>query len=407
MIFLTGSTGFLGREILCRLLVAYPKEEFCLLVRQKQNIKPQARIQSLVTDIFGESRALKILSRISVLQGDLNLDGFGLGDERLNWLARNTTKVFHSGADVSFTQTLAESRAVNVGGTSRILDFVKLAQRLGNTGVSLHYVSTAYVAGDVETVVSADQLNPAGIFKNNYEKTKAEAEALVRAESHSLRSVIYRPSIIVGDSITGQTTSFNVIYVPAKYVVKGLLTAMPAHPKTPCDIVPVDYVADSVIKLSEIPLASGSCFHLCSGVGREPTLMEIVEKLVATFNKYVAKELRLPNMIQSEIAALAQLSFQAAMASMKHLEKFFGNRFETIMSRVLPYLLYMNRNPRFDNTSTIAALSGIMPPAPHFLDYAENIFEYCLHTNWGRNPWTNPSRHATWVQRLRPEALGV
>ncbi len=135
----------------------------------------------------------------------------------------------------------------------------------------LYYVSTAYVAGLRQGVVGPDELSFSAGFRNAYEQTKAEAEALVRDVSSRFPTVIFRPSIIVGDSISGQTSAFNVIYVPAKLLVRGLFRFVPAVPNIPFDVVPVDYVADAIAHLSRLPLPSGTCYHLTVGIGREST----------------------------------------------------------------------------------------------------------------------------------------
>ena len=54
---------------------------------------------------------------------------------------------------------------------------------------------------------------------NVYEKTKLQAELMVRAagtERWLDRATIYRPSIIVGDSQTGYTTTYHGFYAPLK-----------------------------------------------------------------------------------------------------------------------------------------------------------------------------------------------
>ena len=60
-------------------------------------------------------------------------------------------------------------------------------------------------------------------YRNTYEQTKAEAEALVRSRLGSMPGVILRPSIIVGDSRTGVTSSFKMMYWPLKIYARRLV----------------------------------------------------------------------------------------------------------------------------------------------------------------------------------------
>ena len=55
---------------------------------------------------------------------------------------------------------------------------------------SLAYVGTAYVAGERSDLVREDELAIDQGYRNTYEQTKAEAEALVRARLGSMPGVI-------------------------------------------------------------------------------------------------------------------------------------------------------------------------------------------------------------------------
>ena len=126
--------------------------------------------------------------------------------------------MIHCAATVRFDHSLDEARRINVEGTRRVLDFAAAAPRLR----SLAYVGTAYVAGDRTGLVRENELDAGQSFRNTYEQTKAEAEALVRSRLGSLPGVILRPSIIVGDSRTGVTSSFKMLYWPLKIYARRL-----------------------------------------------------------------------------------------------------------------------------------------------------------------------------------------
>ncbi len=97
-------------------------------------------------------------------------------------LSAETTRVIHSAATVRFDHTIEEARAINVEGTRRVLDFAAGARQLR----SLAYVGTAYVAGERTGLVRESELAVGQSYRNTYEQTKAEAEALVRSRLDSL-----------------------------------------------------------------------------------------------------------------------------------------------------------------------------------------------------------------------------
>jgi nucleoside-diphosphate-sugar epimerase len=124
------------------------------------------------------------------------------------------------------------------------------------------YVSTAYVAGDRRGTVYEDD-HRCGRFRNSYERSKHEAEALVRASG--LPWTVARPSIVVGERETGWTASFNVLYAPLRALGAGAYPVIPARRRAPLDVVPIDYVADAVVALSAHPEAVAGTFHLTAG----------------------------------------------------------------------------------------------------------------------------------------------
>lgn len=403
MIFITGGTGFLGRELVGRLLLSCADTRLGLLIRNGREGDAASRVDRLLHEMFDAEVVPSLRQRIEIISGDITLDSFGLGDSEFNHLASRVTQVVHCAATTSLNQPLAEAQVSNIGGTEQVLKLARCAVQCRSTAgdqnepFRFNHVSTAYVAGDKTGIVQADDLNLSVPFRNSYEQTKAEAEALVRAFSlefsaSEFSSMIFRPSIIVGDSTTGRTTAFNVIYIPAKYFAKGFFSIMPGSPVAHVDLVPVNYVADAIVTLAGIPSSEFQqrqavrCFHLCSGVGRETTFQEILEAIVVVVNKYRKKGLTLlhiPPIIPLEMVTRMFSTLTSATSHVKTLEEMIVKRFG-LFAQTLPFIPYMTRNPRFDVRNTAASLEGILAPPPLFIDYAEKVFEYCLQTDWGK-----------------------
>jgi long-chain acyl-CoA synthetase len=152
--------------------------------------------------------------------------------------------VVHCAASVQFTLPLEDARRINVGGTR---EMVALAERAPALDRFVH-VSTAYVAGDRGGTYFEHESDIGQPPRNTYEQTKLEAEALVDASG--LPAATLRPSIVVGDSRTGWTPAFNVIYWPLQAFARGLFPVVPADPDSRADIVPVDMVADALFELA-------------------------------------------------------------------------------------------------------------------------------------------------------------
>jgi long-chain acyl-CoA synthetase len=316
----------------------------------------------------------------------------GLGEGELRALASDTESIFHCAASTSLGQPIELAREANVGSTERVLRLARLAQESSNLTVEFFHVSTAYVAGDTSAIVTPEELRVGATFRNGYEQSKAEAEQLVRSHADELHTCIFRPSMIVGDSITGQTNAFNVIYIPARYLASGLLSFLPAHPNTPCDLVPVDYVADAMVALSAQKPDSGSCFHISAGVGREAAISEIVEFIIKIFNQYRRRGLEmlpLPSFIPPDRSVIGMKQIESGVTA--------GIRVFKEMFHLFPYMV---KNPQFDTSKTFKALDGQLAQPPLFSEYGEKVFEYCAQTNWGKRAWSNPAAYQNWWSRM-------
>ena len=231
-VLLTGATGFLGMEVLLRLLETGDEEEVVALVRGADQREADARLGAAL-DLVGAPRAQR--HRVRAMRGDLT------GPTPV--APADTTAIVHCAASVAFGLPLEEARAINVEGTRRVLD---LAQ--GPAGLErVVHVSTAYVAGRHAGRFRERDLWVGQEFRNTYERTKAEAEALVRERGRDLPAVVVRPSIVVGESRSGWTPAFNVIYPALRAFARGLLRELPVRPRARVDIVPADYVADAIV----------------------------------------------------------------------------------------------------------------------------------------------------------------
>jgi len=191
-------------------------------------------------------------------------------------LLSEATRVIHSAATVRFDQPLDEARRINVEGTRNILDFASEAHRAGRLR-SLAYVGTAYVAGDRSGLVRETELQAGQGFRNTYERTKFEAETMVRAQLESIPGVILRPSIIVGDSRTGVTSSFKTLYWPLKIYARRLWRTVPGFPDAVVDVVPVDFVAEAVARLAFRGTRLWPPPSISAGPHASATIQEIAE----------------------------------------------------------------------------------------------------------------------------------
>ncbi len=249
-VVLTGATGFVGTLVLERLL-ARPDVQVVALVRAADDGAAQARLEELARVTWGDAAPLE--GRVRTLASDLGRPRLGLSEQAFDELADEAGTVVHCAASIDFDLPLAEATAINLDGTRRVLELVSAARARGRAGRLVH-VSTAYVHGRADAIGGeCDPVAPA--YRNTYEETKHAAERAVTALGGD--TVIVRPSIVVGDSHTGWTSAYNVIYPTLRLIARRVLKVVPAPPGCVVDLVGVDQVGDVIDRLVARPHERG------------------------------------------------------------------------------------------------------------------------------------------------------
>ncbi|HET8672548.1 MAG TPA: SDR family oxidoreductase [Thermoleophilaceae bacterium] len=365
-ILLTGATGFIGTEVLARLVERTDKRIYAL-VRGSDDAAADARLSVILNRAMGSDAALS--DRVVAVRGDVEQPGLGLSAARQSWLADRVGDVVHVAASVSFTLPLERARAINVEGTRHVLEFAERCNRSGAFGRFSH-VSTAYVAGDHSGDFGEDDLELGQGFHNTYEQTKFEAERLVRSYADRLPVQVFRPSIIVGDSVTGWTSSFNVMYTPLKAFHRHRVYAVPARESAPVDVVPVDYVAEAMVELVERPEETDEVrtYHLVAG--RDATTVGTLVELAA---RYFGK--RKPPLVPKFIympfiRPLVMLtSPRARRKALRRTEVFFP---------------YFSLRRRYDDARARPRLERAGIAVPRVEDYFDRLAGFAVQAEWGR-----------------------
>ena len=366
-IFLTGATGFVGANLVPRLLQEDPGNRLILLVRGHSDQEAVSRVRKVLTFVSANSWWEKERGRIQVVRGDICDGSLGLARCQYASLAAQVTHIIHAAANVKFSATIGASRAINVDGTKNVVAFAHHARRLGALQ-RFAYVSTAYVSGLRKGLIYEDNLVRPVRFANPYEQAKHEAETYVRSQGRHLPISIFRPSIIVGDSTTGKTVAFNVIYPPLKLILRRVLPLVPGRRSVRIDMVPIDYVCDALCQIFlRTEDIAGRTYHLTAGIRHAPTAGDVVRSAVTVFNRTAGT---------TPLSAPAFVPLRIFRA----LRQFTGRqtrRITKIMDFFLPYVS-MSRN--FDDTNTRTALAGTFIRVPDFGSYAEPILRFWIES---------------------------
>jgi thioester reductase-like protein len=376
-----GGTGFLGGEVLVRLLERDDAPVY-VLVRAGSDDEADARLRALVESLLGAASP-----RAIAVRGDVTNAWLGIGSARRDWLAERIGRIIHCAASVSFTMGLEESREINVAGTRRVVELARLCERRGELDEFVH-VSTAYVAGTHAGAFTEADLDVGQDFRNPYERTKFEAEQMVRERAWGLPVQVVRPSIVVGDSATGWTPTFNVLYGPMKAFSRGAYPAIPARRSAPVDVVPVDYVAESILALSGRP---GTTHHLTAS-DRASTVGELID-LGSAADSQPRPRVLPPRLYRGVIhPVLLRQGSESRRRALRRSEVYFP---------------YFAMRTHYENAAAREALAPIGIEVPPLASYFDRLLGFAMAADWGRRPVPRHEVIGTPGERRAPEPLAA
>lgn len=277
-IAITGATGLIGRNLLFEIIKQNINNlndvEIIVLGRNKDGTDIHSRIQDIVlSDGISYVSATKsqyaqvkdyCKTGIKSVCADLDANKLGLGRDDFSYLKSSPIDLFfHLAALTDLRNTPVIEKALektNVTGTQQVIDLI--------SSLDVHefcYTGTAYSCGNISGNVKPDYINSSNSFRNPYEKTKLQAEILVRnfSKKAKLRCRYFRPSVTCGRLIEppiGSVNKFDVFYGWAAFFfqikLKELLRNQDIYEKkinlnirlcynlkSGLNIVPADYAA--------------------------------------------------------------------------------------------------------------------------------------------------------------------
>ena len=354
--FVTGATGFIGKRLVAKLLQRKGAVVH-FLIRQES----EGKVAGL-REYWGVSA-----SRAVPVFGDLTAKKLGVSADDVKALKGQVDHFFHLAAVYDLEADEESQIAVNVDGTRNTVEFAK-AIGAGH----FHHVSSIAAAGLYEGVFREDMFEEAENYDHPYFMTKHESEKIVRKECKVPWSV-YRPAAVVGDSRTGEMDKIDGPYYFFKLIQRLRQILPPWMPSVGLEggrinIVPVDFVVDSLDHIAHQKRGSGACFHLVDPMGyRVGDVLDILSKAAHApkMNLFVNAALMgfIPKSVKKGLMALAPVRrvYKAVMQDLGLPEDM---------------MTFVNYPTRFDCRETLAALKGSGIECPNLKDYAWRLWDY-------------------------------
>jgi NAD(P)-dependent dehydrogenase (short-subunit alcohol dehydrogenase family) len=353
--FITGGTGFIGQNLIRRLLRRRGK--IYVLVRAAS----VERLERLKAEHGVAGR------RIVPVVGDLTRPYLGVAPAERKKLEGHIAHVFHLAAVYDLRADAATQQAANIKGTANALRFAAAVK-----AKRFHHVSSIAAAGLYPGTFTEDMFEEAVGLDNPYFRTKHDSEGLVR-ESTAVPWRIYRPGIVVGDSQTGEIDKIDGPYYFFKLIQK-MRRAMPAWMPAigleggRINIVPVDFVVDAMDHLAHLPGKDGRCFHLT-----DPKPLRIGEVL-----NLFAEAAHAPQMSMRVDARLFNYIPGAVKQGLLMLPPIRRIVRQVLADLGMPadVLKFINYPTRFDSRETQKLLRKAGIGVPRLEDYAWRLWDY-------------------------------
>jgi NAD(P)-dependent dehydrogenase (short-subunit alcohol dehydrogenase family) len=356
--FVTGATGFIGRHLVEKLLER--EGDIHVLVREAS----LDRLDELMDRWGGGDRVKPVI-------GDLADAQLGVDEATRTALTGRIEHFFHLAAIYDMAADETSNAVLNVSGTRNAID---LANAIGSG--RFHHMSSIAVAGLYKGNFNEDMFDEGQELAHPYHRTKFESEKLVRERVKSPWRV-YRPSVVVGNSKTGEMDKVDGPYYFFKAIQKLRHTLPEWFPLVSLEwgwtnVVPVDYVAAAVDHIAHADGLDGQAFHVVDPKGQRSgdvlnlfanaahaphAVMRIDRKIVANLPKGVLSfAMKLPALKQIRGTFLADLG---------------------IPEEVIDYIAL---TCRFDSRDTARALRGSGIELPPLASYSEKLWDYWERT---------------------------
>ncbi len=320
---ITGGFGFLGQYITWGLL----KQGFTviLIARAKNESEKTQRLQSLqtyntlVNPLFHVTQ--EQFKNCHIVSGDMSLPKLGLtGTDYENLVSLNIDTIWNVAACMQYEKENYDiSLQTNVYSLQELLCIAK------KTRSHINHISTAFIGGKASQggPVIQEKLYSTDHFFNSYDATKNKAEHVLLQQSDVPVS-IFRPSIIIGDSITGMCSSDFGFYEFIKLFnrFKSHNLTLSIYKETLINLIPVDICGTHIINLGltktrahnqiftiadpdpytgeTICTIIGKCFSMnIDFIPFEKTLPQSMNKKEVLFNKIIRRSKNFPFVLES------------------------------------------------------------------------------------------------------------
>jgi len=342
-VLVTGFPTFVARRLAEHILVVEPKTQLYCVVRSKY-----AKLATeLVEMLPAEQR-----KRVVLLEGDSAAMDMGLSGAEFREVTARIDRIFHLARVTHLAAPRDLTEYTNVQGAAEAVELAGCAPSLR----CLVMLTSASLAQPERNIAREAFPTRPTTHKTVVNATLARAERIAQRAMSRIPVAVLRPSIIVGDSRTGEIDRFDGPYTLLLLILTsppGASAPLPIRGDALLNMVPVDFVVRAVHRIGSHPAAPGRIFHL---VDSSPLPARRVFELVA----HVAGR-RSPRGFVPSLVARSLLRAPGI---------------EHVVKSPRGFLELLTHDVRYDATNTDELLRGTGIVCPPFEAYVDQMVAY-------------------------------
>ena len=370
-IFLTGSTGFLGGELLVGLSKRNDVNKIYCFIRPDNENDALSRLKKVFKvngDYFDSNKIIPVTGNL--------FDPHLTQSLQANKILNDTDVIIHSAANTSFSRIYDDMlEQVNIAGLEKLLLWAKQLSQLH----TFLYIGTATICGkDIRHRVVSEEESPNIEAQHlvRYTYTKMQGELLIDKHLPHEKILIARPSIIMGDSRPVLPRSPVILWAVATI---NQLRLIPVNEHAMLDMIPVDYAAASVIGLL-FAKRQYQVYHISSGQRGATSAYKLSISLHEYFKDLPPFHFTGKSLLgQIKQWAKGRLKPDSELFNYKIYLDYWNEEFtdpgavRILLAGLAPYLEFMDLGQAFDNSRLLQDVASVQQSQP-----AEIYIKNCM-----------------------------